>query len=228
MRNILATLLLSQGTPMLLSGDEFARTQQGNNNAYCQDNRISWVSWEISEAGQALIRFVKKLTALRRKYPILRRSRFLSGITNEQIGIKEVTWINASGLEMQDEQWHDDLMLCFGMMLDGRAQATGIRQRGQDATILVIFNAYHDVVQFTLPGSTDAAHWLLLIDTNQPVDLAKAAFEPGDVYQVTGRSLLMFSIEAETERAKDDVKPRPPAAPAHPPGARRTNDTRSS
>ena len=207
MRNMLATLLLSQGTPMLLAGDEFGRTQQGNNNAYCQDNAISWVDWKPSPGAQALTRFVRKLTVLRRQYPILRRSRFLSGAVNEQIGIKEITWINASGLEMQEEHWRDDLMRCFGVMLDGRAQATGIRQRGHDATILIIFNAYHDLVEFTLPGSTDAAHWLLLIDTNQPVDLIKSAFEPGDVYQVTGRSLLMFSMEAETEQAKDAVKP---------------------
>ena len=110
---------------------------------------------------------------------------------------------------MQPEQWSDDLMLCFGMLLDGRAQATGIRQRGQDATILIVFNSYHDVVQFTLPGTTDSAHWLLLIDTNQSSDeLIKTAFTPGDVYEVTGRSLLMFSMVAETEQAKDEAKPK--------------------
>jgi isoamylase len=206
-RNMLATLLLSQGTPMLLAGDEFARTQQGNNNAYCQDNEISWLDWQLAEQNQHLVRFVRKLTALRRKYPILRRSRFLSGEMNEEIGIKEITWINATGTEMQPEQWSDDLMLCFGMLLDGRAQATGIRQRGQDATILIVFNSYHDVVQFTLPGTTDSAFWLLLIDTNQPDDgITRTAFEPGDIYQVTGRSLLMFSMVAETERAKDEVR----------------------
>jgi glycogen operon protein len=208
MRNLLATLLLSQGTPMVLAGDEFARTQQGNNNAYCQDNEISWVDWSLADQNESLVRFVKKLTALRRKYPILRRSRFLSGETNEEIGIKEITWINATGSEMQPEQWDDELMLCFGMLLDGRAQATGIRQRGQDATILIVFNSYHDVVQFTLPGTTDSAHWLPLIDTNQPSDEpVKSAFLPGDVYEVTGRSLLMFSMVAETETAKDAAKP---------------------
>ena len=123
MRNMLATLLLSQGTPMLLAGDEFGRTQQGNNNAYCQDNEISWVDWNLVEPGESLIRFVKKLTALRRHYPILRRSRFLSGEMNEELGIREITWINASGKQMEQEQWSDDAMLCFGMLLDGRAQA---------------------------------------------------------------------------------------------------------
>jgi glycogen operon protein len=209
-RNMLATLLVSQGTPMLLAGDEFGRTQQGNNNAYCQDNEISWVNWNINQEGEALIRFVKKLTALRRKYPILRRNRFLSGAMNERIGIKEIAWINATGAEMQDEQWTDEQMLCFGMLIDGRAQPTGIRQRGQDATILIIFNGYHDVVKFTLPGNTDAAHWRLLIDTNQPDDETEhPSFGAGDTYDVTGRSLLMFSMAAETERAKDEIKIKP-------------------
>ena len=140
-RNFLATLLLSQGTPMLLAGDEFARTQNGNNNAYCQDNEISWVDWDITEKGQSLIRFVQRLTALRHKYPILRRSRFLTGDYNEELGVKDVTWINASGTEMKPEEWGDTNMRCFGMLMDGRAQPTGIRQRGEDATLLMVLNA---------------------------------------------------------------------------------------
>src|SRR5207247_4431422 len=101
------TLLWSQGTPMVLAGDEFTRTQNGNNNAYCQDNEISWVDWDSNKEGRSLIGFVKKLTALRHKYPILRRSRFLSGVYNEEPGIKDVTWINASGAEMKLEEWDD-------------------------------------------------------------------------------------------------------------------------
>ena len=198
MRNMLATLLLSQGTPMLLAGDEFARTQQGNNNAYCQDNEISWVNWNFTAAGGQLCTFVKRLIALRQRYPILRRSRFLSGEMNERIGIREVTWINASGQEMQDEQWRDDLMLCFGMMLDGRAQATGIRQRGHDATMLIVFNAYHDMVSFTLPESGGGpTRWQRLIDTNLPIDEhLVATLSSGDAYDVTGRSLLLFGMES--------------------------------
>lgn len=139
---------------------------------------------------------MKKLAGLRSRYPILRRSRFLSGEVNEQLGIREVTWINVTGGEMQDEHWHDDHMLCFGMVLDGRAQATGIRQRGQDATILIIFNAYHDVVSFTLPQSAEPARWRLLIDTSRAdPHYREHGFASGDVYDVTGRSLLMFSME---------------------------------
>ncbi len=191
-RNMLGTLLLSQGTPMILAGDEFGRTQQGNNNAYCQDSEISWVNWQIDEKGQALIRFVQKLTWLRSRYPILHRSRFLTGVYNEELGVKDVTWINASGAEMADEDWGDANMRCFGMLMDGRAQATGIRQRGGDATLLLVLNSHHDLVQFTLPEAQGEEEWALLIDTNVPDEEINKIYKTGDVYDVTGRSLLLF------------------------------------
>jgi len=140
---------------------------------------------------------VQQLTAMRRKYPILRRNRFLSGVLNEQLGIREITWIHASGNEMTEEQWKDTHMLCFGMVLDGRAQPSGIRQRGQDATLLLIFNAYHDVVKFTLPEFGEDAHWTLMIDTNIPDSTPdkRVDFEPHHEYQITGRSLLVFQLK---------------------------------
>ena len=198
MKNMLATLLLAQGTPMLLAGDEFARTQRGNNNAYGQDNEISWVDWNVDEPGERLIRFVKKLTGLRHRYPILRRTRFLTGVYNEDLGVKDVTWINATGAEMQEADWKDGNTRCFGMLLDGRAQTTGIKQRGKEATLLIIFNSWHDVVKFTLPPAPghdgDARSWELVADTNMP-DLPQGKrFEQGVVYEVTSRSLLLFEL----------------------------------
>jgi isoamylase len=210
MRNMLATLLLSQGTPMLLAGDEFARTQRGNNNAYCQDNDISWVDWSQAERNRSLVEFVQQLTGLRSKYPILRRNRFLSAQENERIGLKEITWVNATGKEMTDEEWRDEAMRCFGMLLDGRAQTTGIRQRGQDATILIVLNAYHDLVNFTLPGEAGEARWLLLADTNiarPSADAGKTSFESTDGYGVTGRSLVIFRLDAASDSAIDRSKP---------------------
>jgi isoamylase len=205
MRNFLATLLLSQGTPMLVAGDEFARTQHGNNNAYCQDNEISWLDWSLAQKNQHLVHFVQQLTELRAKYPILRRNRFLSAEMNEGIELKEITWLNAAGVEMQDEHWSDERTLCFGMLIDGRAQTSGIRQRGHDATILIVFNAYHDVVNFVLPGEESDARWLLLIDTNIPENLAsrKVNFMTGDTYEVTGRSMLVFRLEAQSDAGID-------------------------
>ena len=195
MRNFLATLLLSQGTPMLLAGDELARTQRGNNNAYCQDNEISWLDWNLNEAAKAQVRFVQKLTHLRAKYPILRRNRFLTGSYDQELDVKDLTWINASGAEMRDEDWTDDRMRCFGMLMDGRAAPTGIRQRGKEATLLLVLNAHHDLVQFVLPPSPGGTAWRLLVDTNRPDDSAEPLFDVNSQYGVTGRSLLLLALE---------------------------------
>jgi isoamylase len=195
MRNFLATLLLSQGTPMLLAGDEFGRTQNGNNNAYCQDNEISWLDWNRDERGAALVRFTQKLTGLRQEYPILRRSRFLTGAYDEELEIKDLTWINASGSEMQTEQWTDANMRCFGMLIDGRARPTGVALRGSHATMLLVLNGHHDLVQFTLPEQAGGSGWRLLIDTNVPEKEDQQAFRIGEVYGVTAYSLLLFALE---------------------------------
>jgi len=194
MKNMLATLLLSQGTPMILAGDERARTQQGNNNAYCQDNEISWLDWKTDDAIDRLIRFVKKLTALRHKYPVLRQKRFLSGTFNEDLGVKDVAWVSTTGAEMTSAEWDDGNTRCFGMLLDGRAPQTGIRQRGHEATLLIIFNSWHDVVHFKLPAAPDGECWELVADTNMPDLPDGSRFDIGHVYEVTGRSLLLFEL----------------------------------
>jgi glycogen operon protein len=195
-RNMLATLLLSQGTPMLVAGDEFGRTQGGNNNAYCQDNDISWVNWEIGASGAALIEFVRKLTTLRRTLPVLHRGRFLTGQYDHDLDIADVKWISAVGTELTPEQWDDASMRCFGLVIDGRAPVSGIRRPASDATLLLVFNAYHDVVEFTLPDITGSDQWTCMIDTNAPVREELSSFLTGDTYQVTGRSMLLFALEA--------------------------------
>src|SRR6185312_348381 len=193
-RNMLATLLLSQGTPMLLAGDEFGRTQQGNNNAYCQDNQISWLNWRLTDKGRSLVRFVQKLTRLRHKYAILRRNRFLTADYDEELEVKGLTWINATGLEMRPDDWGDGNMRCFGMMLDGRARPTGVRQRGTETTMLLIMNAHYDVVAFTLPPCPGGEGWRLVLDTHMPDEEPMSRFAVGDQYQVTGRSLLLLEL----------------------------------
>jgi isoamylase len=198
-RNVLATLLLAQGTPMVLAGDEFGRTQGGNNNAYCQDNEISWLNWELKEKGEQLVAFTRRLTRLRHKYPILRRNLFLTGQYNEELGVKDLTWINANGSEMQQASWGDEGMRCFGMLLDGRAQVTGIRQRGRQATLLIVINDHHDLVEFTLPECPGGDTWSLLIDTNITDNSEQGRFKVGDAYGVTARSLLVFALEAEQQ-----------------------------
>ncbi|MFM0480134.1 glycogen debranching protein GlgX [Paraburkholderia strydomiana] len=209
-RNLLSTLLLSQGTPMILAGDEFGRTQKGNNNAYCQDNEISWVDWEgIDEDGRALTEFVRNLTTLRHRLPVLRRSRFLTGEYNEALDVTDARWLSPDGTDLTPEQWADPLMRCFGLVIDGRAQASGIRRPASDATLLLVLNAHHDVVNFTLPEVPEGERWTCLLDTNMPVRAELPQFSAGDDYQVTARSLLLFALEAPsraTQRVFDRLE----------------------
>ncbi len=196
-RNLLATLLLSQGTPMLLAGDEFGRTQQGNNNAYCQDDEISWVNWEIDGYNRLLIDFVRKLIAVRNAFPILRRNRFLSGEHNADLDVRDVRWVTPAATDMGDEQWSDPNARCFGMLLDGRAQASGIKRPSMDATALLVLNAHHDVVRFRVPEVVGGSRWRRLIDTNVPEGQGRLEVRSGDEYEVTGRSVLLLGLEPD-------------------------------
>ena len=200
-RNFMATLLLSQGTPMILAGDEFGRTQHGNNNTYCQDNEVNWIDWEgIGEDGRALLDFVRKLIALRRNFPVLRRNRFFKGELDEDFGVKDCTWLTPVGSEMTPENWQDPLAKCMGVIFDGRAQATGIRKPGSDITLLVVFNSHHDVVNFELPEVAGGARWELLLDTNLTNQDEISPFGFGHDYAVTGRSLLLFALRPDTPK----------------------------
>jgi glycogen operon protein len=197
-RNLLATLLLSLGTPMILAGDEIGRTQGGNNNAYCQDNETNWIDWAaMSDGGKDLLEFTRQLIRIRTRHPILQRGRFLAGWHNPQ-GVKDVTWIKPDATEMTDESWKDANAKCFGMLLDGRAQESGIQKPGSDETLLVIANAHHDVVKFELPapseGTREALRWMRLLDTNDPA-LKGEPYAFGAEYLVTGRSLLLFLLQ---------------------------------
>ena len=200
-RNMLATLLLAQGTPMLLAGDEFGRTQQGNNNAYCQDNEISWVNWEFGQPQVELAEFVRKVIALRRSFPILRRSRFLTGEYNADLDAKDVRWLTPDATDMEAEHWQHGHARCFGMLMDGRAQASGIRRPAMDSTVLLILNAHHDVVNFTLPEVVGGTTWRCLLDTNIPDADDLDPYATGAVYEVTGRSVLLFALEPESKRS---------------------------
>ena len=196
MRNFFATLLLAQGTPMIVAGDEFSRTQHGNNNAYCQDSEIGWVNWNLDEEGKALLDFVKRLTALRQYYPVLRRSRFLVGTFNEALGAKDVTWLATDGNEMTTEHWHDRQGRCLGMLLNGRAQPSGILRPGNDASLLVIVNAYHDPRTFTLPAVPDGNHWRCLLNTARPAEGKARRLAFGSKLKVSGRSLVLLELHA--------------------------------
>jgi isoamylase len=207
MRNILATLMLSQGLPMMVAGDEFARTQKGNNNAYCQDNEISWVDWSLAQKNVDLAKFVQNVIAIRNRYPVLRRNRFLTGGYNEELGVKDVTWLQSTGAEMSDEQWKDANLHSIGMLIDGRAQPTGVRERGSDATVLLLFNGHHEAVGFTMPPTVDGDEWHLLLNTsNIPEGIGKVML-PGDDVTLEERSLAAFVMQrAETGESKQESK----------------------
>ena len=199
MRNFFATLLLAQGTPMIVAGDEFARTQHGNNNAYCQDSEIGWVNWDLDQDGKSLLMFVKRLIKLRMNYPILRRGRFLVGHYNEALGVKDVTWLAADGSEMTIEQWEDAQGRSLGMLLDGRAQVSGVQRAGADATLLIVVNAHHDGVDFTLPEVPQGTGWRRILDTFDAQAKGTKTLSFNSTYYVNGRSLALFELEHEDD-----------------------------
>jgi glycogen operon protein len=170
-RNMLATVLLSQGTPMILMGDELGRSQGGNNNAYCQDNPISWLDWDKrSDRDRALAAFTARLARLRRDHPVLRRAKFLHGQDTSPDGLKDVTWLTAAGDEMTDVHWADRDARTLALMLNGRAGAH-IGPRGQpetDTRLLILFNAHHESVAFTLPDAGEGRAWCRVLDTDAP------------------------------------------------------------
>ena len=208
-RNLLATLLFAQGTPMIVAGDEFGRTQQGNNNAYCQDSTISWVDWEgRTDDDHALTAFVAQLISLRHTLPVLHRQRWFDGRWNEELQVRDVTWLTPAGVAIEDAQWSDPAMRCFGMLIDGRAQASGIQKLASDATILAVFNGHHDVVEFKLPDIKGSDCWTCLVDTHMPVREDLPEISANDIYQVTGRSVLLFALQTRgaTQRVFDKLE----------------------
>jgi glycogen operon protein len=199
-RNFLATLFVSQGTPLLLGGDELGRTQQGNNNGYCQDNEISWVDWKRPQADW-LRPFVERLTALRRELPALRRPRFLTGEPDAD-GVKDVTWLNLDALEMGDEEWAGPAR-SVAMMLCGR-QTGEVDAAGhalESASVLLLFNAFHEPLPFKLPALR-GHDWSARLDTQQDDGQPRQPeARAGDTVSVGGRSMMVFT---QAPAATDD------------------------
>ncbi len=214
-RNMLATLMFSRGTPMLLAGDEFGRTQGGNNNAYCQDNEISWLNWEFGDRERSLVSFVSQIIRLRKRLPVLHRTRWLTAEWNDQLGVKDVTWLKPNGDEMDPDAWNDASAKCIGIKLDGRAQISGIARRAQDATVLIVLNSYHDAIPFKLPEEVGGRAWRCLVDTNQPDQPGDGQLAFGDEYLATGRSLLLFELLFDADYAT--ARAAQVAAALHPP-----------
>jgi glycogen operon protein len=200
-RNMLATLLLSQGTPMLLGGDELGRTQRGNNNAYCQDNPIGWVNWEaVDDSAQQLIEFVRRIVALRARHPVLRRQRFLHGREISGRGLKDIVWLNPNGAEKRTDEWQDGETRCIGLLLEGSA-GTYLDPLGHpldDAAALLLLNAHGEPRPFVLPGLTGSPGWHCALDTARPQRMATELLRAGAAFDLETRSLaLLISSEGE-------------------------------
>jgi isoamylase len=194
-RNLMATLLLSQGVPMILAGDEIGRTQDGNNNAYCQDNELNWVDWYWDDAKWQELNFVKRMIRLRKEHPIFRRRDFFHGVAVGEHGRKDVAWLKPDGHEMTPEEWEKDFARSLGMWLYGEAlPETDERGRPlRDASYLVLFNAHHDVIDFKLPDAGDAIEWQTEVDTAfETGEPSAEVAAPRDTYPLQGRSLVVL------------------------------------
>jgi glycogen operon protein len=204
MRNFLVTLLLSQGVPMICGGDEIARTQRGNNNAYCQDNEISWYDWNLDDRKQALFEFTRRLIAIRREHPTLHRRKFFQGrriygagvhgreIKGQQV--KDITWLRTDGNEMTEAEWDAGWVRTLGLELSGQI-LDEVDQLGTpmlDRTFLILLNAHDQALPFCLPPLGDGAKWELLVDTRNCDDCGGELFEGKRPYQLESRSVALF------------------------------------
>jgi isoamylase len=207
-RNFLATLMLSQGIPMLLGGDEIGRAQRGNNNAYCQDNEVSWFDWEAAD--EALLAFTAELIALRQRHPVFRRRRWFLGRPIHGAGVKDIGWLKPDGGEMSEADWRESLAKALGVFLNGGGIQT-LDARGEpvlDASFYIAFNAFEQALPFRLPDGADwgrrGQRWTTVLDTESGEAHADGGGEevaPGEEVRIGGRSLRVF-MRLDSARAK--------------------------
>jgi glycogen operon protein len=193
-RNFIATLVFSQGVRMLLGGDELGRTQLGNNNAYCQDNEISWVDWDISPDDRELLAFTRDVLAIFRENPVFRRRGFFTGRPGRG-GIKDVTWLHPLGREMSDEDWADPAQRAVGMLIDGEA-TDEVDERGRPVsgqTVLLLFNGGDTSRRFVVPQPDQPGMWEELVNTARP----GRRMVRGQAVNLVGRSFILAQLGRE-------------------------------
>jgi len=199
-RNFMATLLFSQGVAMICGGDELGRTQRGNNNAYCQDNELNWVNWELDAAQQEFLDFTKRAIALWREQPVLQRRKFFQGRRIRGSDVKDVVWLEPSGKEMTDEAWNAAFIRCLGVRLAGDIMDE-LDDRGERIigdTLLLLMNAHDEMISFALPREQEGRMWERLMDTANPT-VSDGTFAGGAQYELQGRSLVMMRLETGQE-----------------------------
>jgi isoamylase len=193
-RNLMATLLLSQGVPMVLGGDELGHSQSGNNNAYCQDNELSWLDWELDPEREAFLEFTAALIALRRRHPVFSRRRFLQGDTATEDGLREIIWLSPDGREMTEAEWGVAFARCLGLYLAGAAIERRDR-RGRlvtDNNFVLLYNAHHEPIPFQLSAPLAEKVWWTVLDTASGAPFAQQRLEPAKPYPLQGRSLALL------------------------------------
>ncbi|HET7633819.1 MAG TPA: glycogen debranching protein GlgX [Burkholderiales bacterium] len=211
-RNFIATLLLSQGVPMLLAGDAIGRTQHGNNNGYCQDNELSWLDWDLTPEKRTLFAFARRVVRLWRDHPVFRRRSFFQGRPIKGGDIKDILWLNPDGQEMSDEKWNQSSARCLGFFLSGDGVVEPDRQGRppHDESFLVLLNAGHEEIPFVMPTIGEHAYWRALLDTGFESGLrSRGNFEFGATYPLEARTLALLMLvhrhdaaaDAETEHA---------------------------
>jgi isoamylase len=222
-RNFLTTLFLSQGVPMLLGGDEFGRTQNGNNNAYCQDNELSWFQWEWSGEQSQFHEFARKLIQLRKDHPVFRRPKFFQGRRIRGSEIKDVMWFNPGGNEMSEEEWNSPFVRCLGILLSGDTNdvLNFESQPVRDETFLLLINAHFEPISFVLPGQ-EKIEWELILETKREEGFLKKTkkFASGDEVEAADRGICLLRLTggAQEHARQESWKKRyfgpPPAVTA--------------
>ena len=226
MRNIMGLLLLSQGVPMILAGDERCRTQKGNNNTYCQDNELSWVDWSLEDSSKRMLAFTRALVKIRQAHPSLSRRRFFFGRRVHGVDVKDLIWLQPNGEPMADDMWNAGYVRCLGLLLNGEAMREWAEDGSlvHDVPLLILLNAHHEAVPFALPQCGEYREWRLIVDTALP-DIEVLSSQPkhfrvGESLAVEGRSLALLRVEEPSPTRRSSSVPhvagdpnlgRPPA-----------------
>ncbi len=192
-RNFLTTLMLSQGIPMIVSGDELGRSQNGNNNAYCQDNELSWLNWTVAEENEDFVNFCRELIFFRRQHPVFRRRKWFQGQAIR--GVPDIGWFNPDGSEMTQEEWDIGYAKSVALFLNGnKIPSPGPQgQKISDDSFLIFFNAHWEIIEFALPEEFKTQEWMMVIDTKEPRFVQdERIFTADQTVPVVGRSLVVL------------------------------------
>lgn len=199
---------------MLLAGDAIGHTQSGNNNAYCQDNEISWLDWSPEKVDHDLLAFAQRVVAVRKDHPVFRRRNFFQGRQIRGAGVKDIAWLRPDGEEMTDEEWTNDFARCLGVSLSGRA-ADEVDERGQpvhDDNFLLLMNAHHEEIPFVVPEAPSGSGWFAILDTScQTTRNPDAYYAAASKYPLQARSLALL-VEREPDRLRKTDRRRASAA----------------